>query len=49
MIIIILLMFINGSNKSFIKELIDFYEIEIRSTINGDIISLYLYRILHPP
>lgn len=50
MIIIIMLIFINSSNKCFVKELkVGFYKAKVRSIINGDVISLYLYKILLPP
>lgn len=50
MILIILLMFINSSNQLLVKGLmVSFYKAKVRKVINGDVISLYLYRILHPP
>ena len=48
--IIILSIFIDDVNECFIEDLkVSFYKIKVKRTINKDVISLYLYKILHPP
>lgn len=48
-VIVIKLKFVNETNEYGIKDLINFYKKKIGDIINRGVISLYLYKILHPP